>query len=409
MRDKRARGQRRRAVAVAVTLAVAATAAACGDNNDSGSGNASGGGDEYTVSVVGDLSGPFGAIVGPGVAGFQTAVKTINDGGGVNGKQIKVNDPLDAQSVTNAAQVAVRQAIGEEPIALYMSTASTEVIAVSNVLESAAITSLIVPNDDGQAVPPKPYYYSSTLSSADAGNAYVNAIKAEIGDLAGKKVAIITSNAASAAAYGDQVQELVEAEGGTITMFIKNEPTVPSFTSQAGQIMQDPPDAIMQTDSPTNTAVEVAALVDAGYTGPIFGGTAANDDATLQKAAEEGGDYRGPRELKTPTEGDEVTAAAEKYGTSEEAKAGIYFSKGWALAYALAAGLEECGADCDSSTLPAAMAKVSALEIPGDLTFGPAGFSEQSHVLLQQVQFFTWDTASGEAVASGDPIATTVG
>jgi branched-chain amino acid transport system substrate-binding protein len=403
---KRARGQRL-AIGVLLSLAVAATAAACGNDSDS-DGSASGGsGDGYSVSIIGDLSGPFGAVVGPGVQGFQTAIKAINDDGGVNGKQIKLNDPLDAQSTTDAAQVAVREAIGQKPTALIMSTASTEVIAVSSVLGSAGITSLIVPNDDAQAVPPKEYYYSATLSSADAGNAYVNAIKAELGSLEGKKIAIITSNAASAAAYGDKVKELVEAGGGKVTIFIKNEPTVPSFTSQAGQVMQDPPDAIMQTDSPTNTAVEVAALVDAGFTGPIFGGTAANDDATLQKTADEGGDYRGPRELKTPVEGDAVTAAAEKYGTTEQAKAGIYFSKGWALAYALKSGLEKCGAGCDTSKLPASMASVDSLEIPGDLTFGAAGFSDQSHVLLQQVQFFTWDTASKAAVASGDPIATT--
>jgi branched-chain amino acid transport system substrate-binding protein len=341
------------------------------------------------------------------VTGFQTAIKAINDDGGVNGKKIKLNDPLDAQSTTNGAQVAVRQAVGQKPTALVMSTASTEVIAVASVLGSAGTTALIVPNDDAQAVPPKDYYYSATLSSVDAGNAYVNAMKADLGDLSGKKVALITSNAASAMAYGVEVQKLVEAAGGTITTFIKNDPTVSSFTSQAGQIMQDSPDAIMQTDSPTNTAVEVKALVDAGYTGPIYGGTAANDDATLQKTAEEGGDYRGPRELNTPVEGDALMTAAEKYGTADQAKsAGIYFSKGWALAYALKAGLEKCGSGCTTAKLPAAMKQVTSFDIPGDITFGGAGFSDQSHVLEQQVQFFTWDKASGKAVASGDPIAT---
>ena len=146
-----------------VSLAVAGSAAACGGKDsadDSGSGGA-----DYSVSLIGDLSGPYGTYVGPGVAGFQTAIKAINDAGGVNGKQIKLNDPLDAQSTTNAAQVAVRQAVGQKPTALFMSTASTEVIAVSSVLGSAKTTSLIVPNDDAQAVPPKDYYYSATLSS----------------------------------------------------------------------------------------------------------------------------------------------------------------------------------------------------------------------------------------------------
>jgi ABC-type branched-subunit amino acid transport system substrate-binding protein len=396
----------RTAAAVLITVALAGSAGACSDNGGNATGS-SGGSSTFSVSLIGDLSGPYGTYVGPGVTGFQTAIKAINAAGGVNGKQIKVNSPLDAQSTTAAAQVAVRQAVGQKPIAVLMSTASTEVIANSSVLGGAGITSLIVPNDDAQAVPPKDYYYSATLSSVDAGNAYVNAMKADLGDLGGKKIALITSNAASATAYGVEVQKLVEGEGGTVTTFIKNDPTVSSFTSQAGQIMKDRPDAIMQTDSPTNTAVEVKALVDAGYTGPIYGGTAANDDATLKKTAEEGGDYRGPRELNTPAEGDAVMTAAEKYGTADQAKsAGIYFSKGWALAYALKAGLEKCGSGCTAAKLPAAMKQVSSLEIPGNITFGAAGFSDKSHVLLQEVQFYKWDTSAGKAVEAGDPIAT---
>jgi branched-chain amino acid transport system substrate-binding protein len=397
---------RNRRVLAVVTAAVCATVlAGCGraaPGADSGTGGSS---EPYNVSLFADISGPFAPFVSHGVGGFQTAIAAINDAGGVNGRQIKLNNPIDAQSTPQGAQVAARQAVGQTPVAILVSTASTELASVAGVLAGASTTTLAVPNDDGQAVPPKPYYFSATVSSPVAAKAYANAIEQELGTLSGKNIAIVVNNAATSVAYADGLKKLVEAAGGRVSNYLKNEPTISSFTSQAGQIMQNKPDAMMINDSTTNTAIEVAALHDAGYTGAIFGGTAANDDATLKKTSDEGGDYRGPREWKTPVEGDQVWAAAEKYGHLDSAKAGVYFSKGYMLAYALKAGLEACGANCDAKSLPAAMAKASKVTAPGDLGFGASGFTADNHVLLQALQFFGWDKASGKPAALGQPIS----
>ncbi|WP_433045927.1 ABC transporter substrate-binding protein [Dactylosporangium sp. CS-033363] len=383
----------------------AAGLGACG-NNAAGGGSGGGGGGTYAVSLFADISGAYAPFVSAGVGGFQTAVSAINDAGGVNGRKIALNSPIDAQSTAQGAQVAARQAVGQAPVAILVSTASTELAGVAGVLGGAGITTLAVPNDDGQASPPKPYYYSATISSQAAAKAYANAIQAELGTLQGKNIAIVVNNSATSVAYADQLKTLVEAGGGRISNYLKNEPTISSFTSQAGKIMQDRPDAMMINDSTTNTAIEIAALTDAGYKGAVFGGTAANDDATLKKTADSGGDYRGPREWKVPVDGDPSWTAADKYGHLDAAKAGVYFSKGYMLAYALKAGLEACGANCDGTSLPAAMAKVTTLTPPpGDLSFGTSGFTADSHVLLHDVQFYAWDKTAQKSAPLGQPIS----
>lgn len=394
-------GRRQRALGAVLVASTALAMSACGGSDDSGT--AEGGTGAYTVSMIGDMSGAVAAIVSHGIGGFETAISAINDAGGVNGRKIEFGSPIDARSTPEGAQQAIREAIGQEPMVVFMTTTSTEVAGIAPVATGAGVTLLTVANDDGQAVPPKPHYYSATLSSTAAGTAYANAIEAELGTLSGKNIAMIVSNSVSTIAYGEKLQELVEAAGGRVSSFVKNDPSVPSFATQAGQIMQDVPDAIMLNDSPTNTVVEVTALKAAGYTGAIFGGTAANDDATLQKTAELGVDYRGPREFNTPVEGDEAWTAAVKYGHEEAAKAGIYFSKGYMLGYALAAGLERCGADCDAASLPAAMAEVTDVSAPGDIPIGKAGFTEDSHVVEQDIQFFTYDQAQSAVVPTGDP------
>ena len=62
--------------------------------------------------------GAYAPFVSHGIGGFQTAVAAINDAGGVNGRQIKLNNPIDAQSTPTGAQTAARQAVGEAPIAI---------------------------------------------------------------------------------------------------------------------------------------------------------------------------------------------------------------------------------------------------------------------------------------------------
>jgi branched-chain amino acid transport system substrate-binding protein len=391
-------------VVIASGLVLAASACSSGGSstavNQSASGKA-----PYTVAMIGDMSGPYASIVSHGIGGFETAIDAVNAAGGVNGRKIVVSSPLDAQSTAGGAETAFRQAVGQAPDAIFMTTASTEIADTAPVAEGAGITLLAVANDDGQAVPPKPYYYSTTLSSAAAGQAYANAIKQNLGTLKGKNVAIIVDDSVSTIEYGQKLQALVQAGGGKISNFIKNDPIVSSFTTQAGLIMQDPPDAIMLNDSPTNTVVEVTALKAAGYKGPIFGGTAADDDATLQKTAELGVDYLGPRELNTPVAGDAAWSAAVKYGHEADASEGIYFSKGYILGYAFVAGLKKCGDSCDAKSLPAAMASVTNISAPGNIPFGVVGFSASSHVAEKSIEFFKYDTAQHKVVADGGLIS----
>lgn len=392
-------------VVIASGLVVAASACSSSGGESSAVNQSASGKAPYTVAMIGDMSGPYASIVSHGVGGFETAIDAVNAAGGVNGRKIVVGSPLDAQSTATGAETAFRQAVGQAPDAIFMTTASTEIADTAPVAEGAGITLLAVANDDGQAVPPKPYYYSATLSSTAAGQGYTNAIKQNLGTLKGKNVAIIVDDSVSTVEYGQKLQALVQAGGGRISSFIKNDPVVTSFTTQAGQVMQNPPDAIMLNDSPTNTVVEVTALKAAGYKGPIFGGTAADDDATLQKTAELGADYLGPRELNTPVSGDAAWNAAVKYGHEADASDGIYFSKGYILGYAFVAGLKKCGDSCNAKSLPAAMASVTDISAPGNIPFGEVGFSSSSHVAEKSIQFYKYDTAQKKVVADGGPIS----
>jgi branched-chain amino acid transport system substrate-binding protein len=384
----------------AVIAAVALALTACGSSaGNSGSGSSSS--STYNVSITADLSGPDGGNGVAGVAGFTAAIKAIDNTGGVNGKKISLGTPVDAATTTDGAQSATREALSQNPIAIYAN--ELYIGSAVPVLTQAQVTTLSLPSSDPLQIPPAPWFYSASLSSKQAGAAWVVQATRTLGSLSGKKIAIIHFDSADLALYTGVWTAGIKAAGGSVVADDAVPPTVASFTSQAAQIVSAKPDLVFVYDLASSTALEVQALVNAGYHGPIMAGDTVNDAATVAKFTAIDPRFSASRLYATATEGGALYAAARKYGYTGQVTSS-YFTKGWALGYALAAGLKKCGANCTASSLPAAMQAAGAVNVPGDVAYGPLEYTAASHTLATAMEFVQWDATAGKAVAVGQPV-----
>jgi branched-chain amino acid transport system substrate-binding protein len=377
----------------------------------SSGGSASSGGDSsvaqdgspYKVSVAADLSGAGGANGIAGVAGFQAAIKTVNDAGGVNGKKIAVSDPVDALSTTDGAQGAVRQVLSQDPIAILHNTLNAT--AIVPIAQPAAVTTLSIVSLQSMSVPPQKWFYSASLTKEQAGKAWVSAAADSLnGSLKGKKISLVYYGSASITEYAGEWTKGIVAGGGSVVTEDPTAATIASFTTQAAKIVSAKADLVFIYDLAGSTTLELNALVSAGYKGAILAGDTVSDDASIAKLSAITPQFSAERIYSNSVAGDAMSVAATKYGYSQYV-ASSYFVKGFVLGYALVAGLKKCGAGCTVKTLPAAMQSAGVVDAGPGIAFGPLQFTSTSHVLATKMQYFKMDPATKKIVTAGAAVS----
>ena len=386
----------RRATLGFAVATLALVVAACGGGN-AGSGGGSGDKTPITVAYVTDLTGGNSANSIGGKAGFDTAVKEINDAGGINGHSI-TSTTYDSQSDVNAFQTQLRQALGTNPnvIAgqwLISSTAAgASVIASSNVPVIAASYTVT-------GVDTVPYFFSTSPLASGVGLGIVNGLKSIFGgSLSGKKIAF--EGLISPAVDGNlaAVKSQVEAAGGSMSTITRDPVTFSSWSSQAANMAGAKPDAVVTNNTDGNTATVVKALAVAGFSGPIISTEGANSD-TLLKAASSNNFYV-VRETVAPDPSAKLYKDAVAAGANPSDTAQSYFGKMYAAAYAIKAAYLKCGFPCSTAKFTSSLKAAGKIDIPNNALSGPLDFSKQN-AGLTSAQVYQWDAANSKAVAKG--------
>lgn len=381
-----------------LTFAIAALAllaAACGGGTTTSGGTTAK--SPFNIAYITDLTGGNANNGNGGKAGFDTALKEINDAGGANGHKL-VETSYDSQSDVNAFQTQLRQALGTSPNIVAGEWLSSSTAAGASVISSANVP-FIGASYTVAGVASVPYWLSTSPLAGGVGAGIVNGLKSVFGgSLTGKKIAF--EGLISPAVDGNlaAIKSQVEAAGGTMGSIVRDPLTFSSWTSQAANVVAAKPDGVVTNNTDGGTATVVKALGVAGFAGPIISTEGANSDALL-KAANSPNFYV-VRETVVPGLSSKLYKDAIAAGATPDQIAQSYFGKMYAAAYAISATVAKCGDTCPTNTFVSTLKGLGKITVPNGALSGPIDFS-QSQAGLTQAQVFQWDAANGASVSKG--------
>ena len=258
----------------AVVLAALALAAGCSSSSDdaakgkpgvSASSDTTGGGATGTpikIMVTGTLNGP-GIGYPEAASGAEAAADAINAAGGVDGHSIKI-EVCDDKYDANAAAACAQKAVSDKVTAL---VGGVEFFnpGVYPTIEAAKIP-WVAP-----VVVAKVQYTSPMSFPVDGGGAIPNfAMGREAVRQGGKKVVIVSIDAAAALANQVPISKGVSLEGGSVVGLVKYPPGNADFSATAASVMKYKPQAVVcLCSSQVDWSSLYKSLTQTGYDGPF--------------------------------------------------------------------------------------------------------------------------------------------
>lgn len=130
-------------------LLASGTLAACGGGSSSGSS------DEVVIGLAQPISGPVASAGQAVVQGAQIAIKQINDGGGVDGRKLKLVVEDNANDPATCVSVAQRMAQKVQASAVIGGWGSSCTLAMQPVLERAGVPLVVETSSSDKITDPK--------------------------------------------------------------------------------------------------------------------------------------------------------------------------------------------------------------------------------------------------------------
>lgn len=236
------------------------TLAACGSGAASGG---SGTGNQYRILFVGGLTGPQSNIVGIGVAGMKAAVASINESGGINGRQIAF-DARDSQGDPTKAVTVLQQALdeGNPPDVVVPSPISAEALAMVPLLSREKIVSIGFAASPLLNDPEKyPFHYQVSTNSAKQ----LVGLAAHVKSMGVTKLGVLTSQDE----YGNGVLKAAQAalDGSGIQVVGQQfPPTDVDLSVSYSRMLAENPGAVLLDVTGTAAPRLMQARVQAGGT-----------------------------------------------------------------------------------------------------------------------------------------------
>jgi branched-chain amino acid transport system substrate-binding protein len=386
---------------IATVTVVGLLASACSSSSKSGGGGGQSGNSSkssYNIVIVSDLTGA-GAFLGvPAVSGFKSAIQSINDGGGVNGRKIDFT-VIDDQSTPAGAASAGQQAVEKNPTAILDGSISSYFTDRLPIYSSAKIPVFATGGTSFY-----PWLYSTQQSPAQAASAVVGTANVALGkSVSGERVAVVGLTTPGGRAQISAESALLSKQGANVVKTTLVDVASPSFDAQAAQIVAAKPDVVTTVTSTAVTVLAAKALITAGYKGPITGSLVASDDASLK--AINSSQYFAYRTTGPVDVNSDAYNAAKKVGVTSDAN-NTYFGWGWIIGSMLDQGLTKCGGSCNSSALLKSLDALGSVTVPGSITpYGNVTVSSTDHNVVRFMQVFKWDASAAKAVTSGSPVA----
>jgi len=390
----RSPGLRGRLLLVLVTSGIALVAVACGGGSTSSSGGAKA---DYNIPFVGDLTGANGGNGTGGLAGFNTALKEINNSGGINGHKV-VGQSFDAQSDPTAFSAQLRQALALNPPAMVTNALSSETAAAVSIYQSSNVP-VVGPSYTITGVDTIPYWFSTSPLAAGVGIGDVNALKVLLGgSLSGKKIGFEGLQSPAVDGNLAALKSQVEAAGGNMGLIVRDTASLSSWSSQAANMVASKPDAVVLNSNESVNAIVAKALIVAGYNNPVLAAEGANGDTMLANV--NSANFYTVREHVPPAAGTTLYKDATAAGATPDQIVASYFAKNYAALWVIADTLKKCGDGCTATKFVSTLRGMGKFTIPNDALAGPVDFSK-SNSGLTTAQMWAWDTTAKKPVAKG--------
>jgi branched-chain amino acid transport system substrate-binding protein len=182
--------------------------AGCGTADESSSGDASG---PFQVLVITGTSGAFAQFANANVTGIKAAAKVINDGGGIDGRQVEIKVVDDQSDATQAVSLLQQELAQSRPDLVWFFTIG-EGQALMPILNEEKV--LVVTNSGDPLADPGKYPYLTSLA-ADQKAPYV-AMRQRLEAQGAKKVGFITTNDGVGQVDWPAFQEAMDGSGMTL-------------------------------------------------------------------------------------------------------------------------------------------------------------------------------------------------
>lgn len=417
----RRRGSR---LAVASVALLALVAAACGGDDTAGDGAASSasseatGGGETTASsdyenrdegvttdsiawgLIYDQTGPTAGTQQPFADGINTALGVVNDEGGVHGRTIDVAEEDEKYEVPTGV-AAYNKLVNNTPVLgmTALNNSSLQAAVIEDVdangvpILGAQSTTKIAVN------PTREYFWAMQCSWADQADVAVAHAFQELGQ-AHDAVAVF-GNVASGEEYGQQIQDRVEAGGGTYLGGLTIEFGAPEADAQVQEIASLEPDVIHLHGTTTNGIPLVRSMEKFGMTDTLVVGAYGLHVPEIARSAPAVADSYDAVDCYA-FEGEaseDVAAAAKAAGFDEELYTRREFVNGWVVGNTIAAALEVAGPELTRQSLNEAIPTITDMDTGGlspNVSFGP-----DDHVGIDAVKPFSFSTEADDFESIG--------
>lgn len=395
----RTRPRSRRTAIAAASLAVTAVLvlSGCGGSANGGS-SGDGGLSPVKVSVVADLTGTAATSNGLAAAGIRAAIDRLNTAG--DGRPIDVT-VYDSKSTPDQAQIAARQAVGDEPSVVAYAALSSGLLGARTVFDQAATPVVSVAAVEELMTPDlAPWYFTVASAPEQSAQGFVQVLEEQLGDLDGKKIGFHGLDSSAVNAILAYTEELLEEDGAEVVAWEKSTgAAIASYSAQAQKIVGLGAEAVISIDLIENFVIVGQALQAAGFDGPYLNPDAASSDPIFERLANP--EFYGGRPYNLAREGSEMADAAEELGGDVD-YTGTFYAYGWVVGNLIADAVANCTDECAPDDMTAALEGIDSYTPPGDVVWGPLSFSPTKHNGLTALQYFHW--LDGEVVTYGEPI-----
>ena len=220
-----------------------------------------GGGDDALVAgMLMAFSGPTTLEGTESLNGCLPAATTINEAGGVLGREIRC-EAFDTKGTATDSVPAARQMISTTPdLFVVIGPSTAEAVAAAPVLEDAGQV-MISPAGDGRFDRTELNYFYRLVTSDTVG-AQAMALHAQQSGFG--NVALVFASGASAQANIPPLEEALEGLGVGITQSLTIAPEQPSYRTEVARLVQARPDAIIFEADAVTTGTFLTELNQAG-------------------------------------------------------------------------------------------------------------------------------------------------
>ncbi|MCU1621122.1 MAG: ethanolamine utilization protein EutJ [Modestobacter sp.] len=392
--------KRRWVLATSVVSVVGVALSGCGGGEERSSSAGQQG--DYVIGIDDVLSGPLAGYGQSFLTSARAAVEYVNDNGGVNGRNVRLETADSAAAGQNASAAAQQLINAKGAMAILGFTLSDDCAAVSAVAESRKVPIVCTSTPAAQLAPVKDYVFASNDVEVQEIPGMVAFAQETLGFGPGTRFAIVDTSPTGVQLWAEGLTKALEKEGFELTTHQTIPVTAVNGSTQISEVVSSNPDIIFAEPVASQYQPLVQALRAAGNDAPIvaahnganYGGLSTIKDAGLYNAtATEFVVDAAPEGEGAKMYADAMAAIGE--GSPAQMN-GVIGAPGFLATYGVIKALENCADECTGEKLASAMEKVS-IPMPG-LVSGNYGWTAELHQPYHEYFFYHWDDAAQQPV-----------